>query len=178
MRFVSGRLVAPIPVITLGRVVVDVAVVAFIVSSVAVRLALLLDLGALDRRKFLALAGQIAPEIGHHLASLATGPRRETIDIAALEASLDAALLRNHLERKGFGPLLERVDAQFERLREWVVLPDAAPQDARIGFRQMVELHRRAVMLSRELKAAEAALAQHPSDENLKALNGICDQLY
>ena len=103
--------------------------------------------------------------------------RREIIDIAALEASLDADLLRNHLDRKGFGPLLERIETQFKRLREWFVLPDAAAEDVRTGFRQMVTLHRKTVTLSRELKVAEDTLAHDPSDENLKVLNEIREQL-
>jgi DNA primase len=103
--------------------------------------------------------------------------RRDIIDIAALEASLDSAALRNHLERKGFGPLLERIEIQFERLKEWFVLPEAAVKDVRTGFRQMVALHRKTVTLARELDAAEAALADHPSDENLKVLNEIREQM-
>jgi DNA primase len=103
--------------------------------------------------------------------------RREIIDIAALEASLDAAGLRDQLHRKGFGPLLERIDSQFQRLREWFVLPEAATNDVRTGFRQMVALHRKSVNLARELQAAEAALADHPSEENLKVLNEIREQL-
>ena len=110
---------------------------------------------------------------GHQLDSL----RREIIDIGALEASLDAALLRDHLQRKGFRPLLERIDSQFKRLTEWFVLPDAAAEDVRTGFRQMVALHRKTVTLARELKIAEDTLAQHPSDENLKKLNEIREQL-
>jgi DNA primase len=101
--------------------------------------------------------------------------RREIIDIAALEASLDAATLRDHLERKGFGPLLRQIDAQFQRLEEWFVRPDAAAEDVRTGFRQMVELHRK-VALDRELKLAETQLAENPSDENLRKLNGILEQ--
>lgn len=103
--------------------------------------------------------------------------RREIIDIAALEASLDAALLRDHLQRKGFRPLLERIETQFKRLKEWFVLPDAAAEDVRTGFSQMVALHRKSVTLSRELKVAEETLARHPSDENLKILNEIREQL-
>jgi DNA primase len=103
--------------------------------------------------------------------------RREILDIAALEASLDAAGLRDHLQRKGFGPLLERIEIQFERLKEWFVLPEAAVKDVRTGFRQMVALHRKTVTLARELDAAEAALAEHPSDENLKVLNEIREQM-
>ena len=103
--------------------------------------------------------------------------RREIIDIAALEASLDADLLRNHLDRKGFGPLLGRIETQFERFREWFALPDAAAEDVRTGFRQMATLHRKSVTLSRELKVAEDSLAHDPSDENLKVLNEIREQL-
>ena len=103
--------------------------------------------------------------------------RRDIIDIAALEASLDSATLRNHLERKGFGPLLERIEIQFERLKEWFLLPEAAAKDVRTGFRQMVALHRKTVTLARELDAAEAALAEYPSDENLKVLNEIREQM-
>jgi DNA primase len=103
--------------------------------------------------------------------------RREIIDIAALEASLDAASLRDQLQRKGFGPLLERIDGQFQRVREWFVLPEAATNDVRTGFRQMVALHRKSVTLARDLQAAEAALADHPSEENLKVLNEIREQL-
>jgi len=103
--------------------------------------------------------------------------KREIIDIAALEASLDAATLRDHLHRKGFGPLLDRTDSQFQRLREWFVLPEAAANDVRTGFRQMVALHRKAVTLAKDLRLAEAALAEHPTDENLKVLNEIRDQV-
>ena len=103
--------------------------------------------------------------------------RREIIDIAALEASLDAALLRDHLHRKGFGPLLERIDIQFQRLREWFVMPEAAAKDVRTGFRQMVALHRKSVTLARELEAAEVVLAEQPSEENLKVLNEIREQM-
>ena len=83
--------------------------------------------------------------------------------------------MRDHLTRKGFGPLLKQIDAQFQRLREWFVQPDAAAEDVRTGFRHMVELHRK-VTLDRELKAAEAQLAENPSEENLRKLNGILEQ--
>ena len=62
------------------------------------------------------------------------------------DPSLDAAVLRDHLTRKSFGPLLKQIDAQFERLREWFVQPDAAAEDVRTGFRHMVELHRKVTL--------------------------------
>jgi DNA primase len=41
----------------------------------------------------------------------------------------------------------------------------------------MVALHRKAITLARGLKAAETTLAEHPSDENLKNLNEIREQM-
>ena len=41
----------------------------------------------------------------------------------------------------------------------------------------MIALHRKTVTLDRELKAAEAAFARDPSEENLAALVAVRDQL-
>jgi DNA primase len=78
---------------------------------------------------------------------------------------------------KGFGPLLDRLEGQAKRLNEWFLGPDAAQDDARTGLRQMIALHHKAVTLDRELKAAEAAFAGEPTEENLNALVAVRDQL-
>jgi DNA primase len=41
----------------------------------------------------------------------------------------------------------------------------------------MIALHRKTVTLERELRAAEAAFAADPTEENLNALNAVRDQL-
>jgi DNA primase len=41
----------------------------------------------------------------------------------------------------------------------------------------MLALHRKAVTLARELKTAERALAEHPSEANLTHLNEIRNEL-
>ena len=72
--------------------------------------------------------------------------------------------------------MLNRLEDQAKRLNEWFLSSAAAHDDARTGLRQMLALHRKSVTLERELKAAEAAFARDPSDENLNALVQLRDQ--
>jgi DNA primase len=99
------------------------------------------------------------------------------LETSVLEASLDSSLLRTQLIAKGFGPILERIDRQLSRLQEWFVLPEAAAQDVETAFSQLLSLHRKRSRLARELKAAEQALAEEPTEEKLKVLNDIREQL-
>jgi DNA primase len=103
--------------------------------------------------------------------------RATILDSASSEESLETAGLRGHLLLQGYGPLLERLETQAKRLNEWFLGPDAAQDDARTGLRQMIALHHKAVTLDRELKAAEAAFAGEPTEENLNALVAVRDQL-
>jgi DNA primase len=79
---------------------------------------------------------------------------------------------------KGFGTALDRLESQAKRLNEWFIGPAAAADDARTGLRQMLALHHKTVTLDRELKAAELAFANDPSEENLNALIGLREQLH
>ncbi len=103
--------------------------------------------------------------------------RTQIIDSAALGAGLDGPALRSHLKDKGLGPVLDRLETQARRLNEWFLGSGAAQDDARTGLRQMIALHRKTVTLERELKAAEAAFAADPTEENFNALNAVRDQL-
>lgn len=103
--------------------------------------------------------------------------RSHLIDSAALGTGLDGPGLKDHLISKGLGPLLDRLLTQARQLNEWFLGSGAAPDDARTGLRQMIALHRKAVTLDRELKAAEAVFAAEPTEENLDALNAVREQL-
>ncbi len=103
--------------------------------------------------------------------------RTQIIDSAALGSGLDGPGLRDHLIAKGLGPILGRLENQAGRLNEWFLGSGAAQDDARTGLRQMIALHRKAVTLERELKAAEAAFAADPTEDNLNALNEVREQL-
>jgi DNA primase len=73
--------------------------------------------------------------------------------------------------------VLESLELQARRLNEWFLGPEAALDDARTGLRQMFAIHRKTVTLDRELKAAEAAFGEDPSEENFNALVSLRDQL-
>ena len=102
--------------------------------------------------------------------------RREILDVAALREGLDQAALKDHLNSRGFGAELARLEAQAKRLNEWFLSAGAAMDDARTGLSQMIALHRKHVTLVRELAAAEAAFAAEPTEMNLARLNGVREQ--
>jgi DNA primase len=103
--------------------------------------------------------------------------RTRILDSAASEEGLERAALRAHLTERGFGPVLDRLEEQARRLNEWFLGPSAAADDARTGLRQMLALHRKTLTLGRELQAAEADFAREPTEENLRALVAVRDQL-
>jgi DNA primase len=103
--------------------------------------------------------------------------RHAILETCSSGASLDSSLLRTQLGVKGFGPTLGRIDRQLSRLREWFVLPDAAAADVHTGFNQLIALHEKRGRLARELRAAEQALAEEPTEEKLKILRDIQEQL-
>jgi DNA primase len=103
--------------------------------------------------------------------------RTQIINAASREQRLDTPELKGHLNDRGFGPVLGRLENQASRLSEWFLGPAAAPDDARTGLRQMFALHRKTVTLDRELKAAEAQFGSDPTEENFKTLAGLREQL-
>ena len=74
------------------------------------------------------------------------------------------------IERAGLAETWQRALELVRRARQWPALEDAALEDARDAFAQAFHLHHSARTLHRELKAAEAALAAEPTDENYRHL--------
>ncbi len=103
--------------------------------------------------------------------------RREILDVAALQAPLETALLRDHLAQRGYAQILGQLDAGLSHKSDWYVQPEAAQADVGTGWSQLVVLHKKALMLNKELMAAELALAEEATEENLAHLNEIRDQL-
>jgi DNA primase len=99
------------------------------------------------------------------------------LEAASLETALEPDALKDHLVTRGFGDVLNQLETQAKRLNEWFLGPAAAPDDARTGLRQMFALQRKTVTLDRELKAAETAFANDPTEENLNALSAVRDEL-
>ncbi|MEM7427905.1 MAG: DNA primase [Pseudomonadota bacterium] len=103
--------------------------------------------------------------------------RRDILDVAALQAPLDTALMRDHLAQRGHSEILGQLDAGTSPRSDWFVSAEAARADVRTGWSQLVLLHKKALMLNKELKAAELALAEEATEENLAHLNEIREQL-
>ena len=143
--------------------------------------------GAEQRERMIVLSLINHPELIHEFLDEFSGLelfsreldsiRTQIIDSAALGFDLDGAGLRAHLTAQGLGPIVDRLETQARRLNEWFLGSGAAQDDARTGLRQMIALHRKAVTLERELKAAEAVFAADPTEENLNALNAVREQL-
>ncbi len=95
--------------------------------------------------------------------------RRAMLDAAAghAQAPLEPVLLREAVTAAGFGPVLARVEAAITHPSDWPARPDAAPDDVTHWWNHVVTLHRKQRTLNRELKDAERALGNEPSEENL-----------
>jgi DNA primase len=99
------------------------------------------------------------------------------IDLHAHDHKADRAAAIAAFERQGLSAEWERAVGMVRRARQWPALEGAAYEDARDAFLQALHLHRSAGFLSRELKAAELALANDPTDENYRHLVDVQAQL-
>ncbi|MFZ1813630.1 MAG: DNA primase [Rhizobiaceae bacterium] len=88
-----------------------------------------------------------------------------------------AEAMRSELLRLGQGETLETMEQQLRQNRIWQALPGAGFEDAGDGWKQAFTLHQRANMLTRELKAAEAAFAKEDNEENFARLVDIRNEL-
>ncbi len=91
--------------------------------------------------------------------------------------SPEALALRGVLETRGFGGILQKLDAMAAHGSHWYVKAQAAEADAEEVLRQALSLHRRAKALHRELQLAELALVKDSSEANLGRLKDLQAQL-
>ncbi|HEY4135399.1 MAG TPA: DNA primase [Alphaproteobacteria bacterium] len=88
---------------------------------------------------------------------------------------LDAGALRDHLTERGFLSLIERLCGAQAGAGESFVRPEADAADALQGWRYVLDRHRLAE-LKAEIRAAEAAYAGDPSDENWTRLEALINE--
>ena len=100
------------------------------------------------------------PDLRHMHAAL--------IDALAHGPGCDRLAILQALQSAGAFESWERAVTLIRKANLWTALEDAAIEDAREAFLQALHLHRSARTLHRELKAAEAALASEPTDENYR----------
>ncbi len=98
------------------------------------------------------------------------------LDAVAHDEAQDAESIIAVIEKHGMTLCWERAVQVVRRTRTWPVLGEAAYDDARDAFAQALHLHRTARALHRELKAAETALANEPTEDNYRHLLDIQSQ--
>jgi DNA primase len=81
--------------------------------------------------------------------------------------------LRADLARGGFSQILQRVDGAITTAAVWAAKPGAAREDVLSTWHQLVSLHRQYHSLLRELKDAELALGEDPSEAHLAWLRDV-----
>jgi DNA primase len=84
-----------------------------------------------------------------------------------------AERMRADLEAAGFLQILQRVERAITTAAVWGVRPGAARDDVLSTWHQLVVLHRQWHSLLRELKDAELALGEEPSEVNLAWLRDV-----
>jgi DNA primase len=92
------------------------------------------------------------------------------LDALAETPSADRAAIVRRIAAAGQGDFFKALALQAANVGLWTASEQAAEEDACEGLRQALYLHRRARALHMELKAAEAALATEPTEENYEHL--------
>ena len=89
------------------------------------------------------------------------------------DAEEQAEKMRADLEQRGFSDILQRVERAITVQAVWGTQSGAAREDVLATWHQLVSLHRQWHSLLRELKDAELALGEDPSEANLSWLRDV-----
>lgn len=89
------------------------------------------------------------------------------------DLSEQAEKMRGDLDKGGFSQVLQRVESGITTAAVWGAREGAAPDDVLATWHQLVALHRQWHSLLRELKDAELALGEDPSEANMAWLRDV-----
>jgi len=92
--------------------------------------------------------------------------RRAILEAGTDEAATDSTALQAALIRRGLESLLKRVKIAITHTSDWPAREGAAEDDVDQWWTHVVTLHRKKRTLNRELKEAERALGDEPSEAN------------
>jgi DNA primase len=109
-------------------------------------------------------------------------PEADQLRKAILDAGIDhhatsPEQLRQTVLERGLGPALARVEAAITHPSDWPAKSGAAPEDVSPWWAHVVALHRKKRSLNKELKDAERALGEEPTDANLAWLRDVQGRL-
>ena len=106
--------------------------------------------------------------------------RRAVLDAATggqNGAHVDAEGLRAAIAARGLTGVLDRVEAAITHASDWPAQVGASVDDVAQWWTHVVTLHRKQRTLNRELKDAERALGEEPTDANLAWLRDVQGRL-
>jgi DNA primase len=89
----------------------------------------------------------------------------------------DPAARRAAIAERGLNSVLSRVEAAITHASDWPARADAAVEDVTQWWAHVVTLHRKQRTLNKELKDAERALGDEPTDANLTWLRDVQGRL-
>jgi DNA primase len=108
------------------------------------------------------LKGAVIDVFAHHFA-----------EDFATDRDAERTALAAELAKRGFGPLVERIQRSITTPSVWGARSDAAQSDVLLTWKQLVALHRQWHSLIRELKDAETALGQDNTEANYARLRDV-----
>jgi DNA primase len=103
--------------------------------------------------------------------------RRAILEAGTGDSALDSNGLKEVLARRGLEPLLVRIRAAITHSSDWPAQEGAAEEDVNQWWTHVVTLHRKHRTLNRELKDAERALGEEPSEANLAWIRDVKSRL-
>jgi DNA primase len=103
--------------------------------------------------------------------------RRAILDAAATHHEADSDALRAFVSAGEQGAVLARLESAVTHLSDWPARSGAAPEDVEPWWTHIVSLHRKARTLNKELRDAERALGDEPSEKNFAWLRDIQERL-
>ncbi|MFL9828574.1 DNA primase [Rhodoplanes sp. SY1] len=107
--------------------------------------------------------------------------RRAILDVIAAHeeegTEIDAETLRAAVLARDLGGLVERIEAALTHVADWPARVGAAPEDVRPWWRHVLTLHHKNRTLNKELKEAERALGDDPSERNFAWLQDVQGRL-
>lgn len=101
----------------------------------------------------------------------------EIMNLVVRHHDISADDLKAALGARGHGAALDRMNDLLNRQGVWQIASEIALVDAETGLSHALALHNKKVQLNRELKAAEAALGEDPSEETFERLRDIKNQI-
>jgi DNA primase len=102
---------------------------------------------------------------------------RRAILEAVTEGAADPEALHAAMDARGLAGVLARVEAAITHGSDWPARTGAGPEDVTQWWGHVVTLHRKQRTLHRELKDAERALGEEPTDANLAWLRDVQGRL-